>query len=87
MDNSIKQQYEELTALRAAQELHRKQLEENRQRALAKRKQARKLSSIGQLVEHLLPDKTDAEITDILIQALAPYQNQATDFNNNDTSA
>ena len=83
MDNSIKQQYEELTALRAAQELHRKQLEENRQRALAKRKQARRLSSSGQLVEHLLPDKTDAEITDILIQALAPYQNQAADFNNN----
>lgn len=85
MDNSIKQQYEELTALRAAQELHRKQLEENRQRALAKRKQARRLSSIGQLVENLLPDKTDAEITDILTQALAPYQNQDTDFNN-DTS-
>lgn len=87
MDNSIKQQYEELTALRAAQELHRNQLEENRQRALAKRKQAHRLSSIGQLVENLLPDKTDAEITDILIQALAPYQNQATDFNNNGTSA
>lgn len=87
MDNSIKQQYEELTALRAAQELHRKQLEENRQRALAKRKQARSLSSIGQLVENLLPDKTDAEITDILIQALAPYQNQTTAFNNNGTSA
>lgn len=87
MDNSIKQQYEELTALRAAQELHRKQLEENRQRALAKRKQARRLSSLGQLVENLLPNKTDSEITDILTQALAPYQNQATDFNNNGTSA
>ena len=87
MDNSIKQQYEELTALRAAQELHRKQLEENRQRALAKRKQARRLSSLGQLVENLLPNKTDAEITDILTQALAPYQKQATDFNNNGTSA
>lgn len=87
MDASMEKQWKELENLKSQQELHRKQLEENRQKALAKRKQARRLSSLGQLVENLLPNKTDAEITDILTQALAPYQNQATDFNNNGTSA
>lgn len=55
MDN-LKEQMEEIKQLKAEQALHRKQLEENRQRALAKQKQTKRLVSLGKMVEELLPD-------------------------------
>lgn len=55
MDN-LKEQIEEIEQLKAEQALHRKQLEENRQRALAKQKQTKRLVSLGKMVEELLPD-------------------------------
>ena len=55
MDN-FQEQMEEIEQLKAEQALHRKQLEENRQRALAKQKQTRRLVSLGKMVEKLLPD-------------------------------
>ena len=53
MDN-FQEQMEEIEQLKAEQALHRKQLEENRQRALAKQKQTRRLVSLGKMVEKLL---------------------------------
>lgn len=55
MDN-LKEQMEEIEQLKAEQALHRKQLEENRQRALAKQRQTKRLVSLGKMVEELLPD-------------------------------
>lgn len=55
MDN-LKEQMEEIKQLKAEQALHRKQLEENRQRALAKQKQTKRLVSLGKMIEELLPD-------------------------------
>ena len=55
MDN-FQEQMEEIEQLKAEQALHRKQLEENRQRALSKQKQTRRLVSLGKMVEKLLPD-------------------------------
>lgn len=55
MDN-FQEQMKEIEQLKAEQALHRKQLEENRQRALAKQKQTRRLVSLGKMVEKLLPD-------------------------------
>lgn len=70
----LKQQWEELEHLKAEQTLHRKQLEENRARAMEKKKQTRHLVSIGKLVYELLPDadkRTEEEIRDILTTALS----------------
>ena len=65
---------EEIEQLRAEQALHRKQLEENRQRALAKRKQTKRLVTLGKIVEGLLPEDaaylTEDEIRDILAQRI-----------------
>lgn len=70
----LKQQWEELEHLKAEQARHRKQLEENRTRALEKKKQTRYLVSVGKLVYELLPDadkRTEEEIRDILITVLS----------------
>lgn len=73
MDN-FQEQMEEIEQLKAEQALHRKQLEENRQRALAKRKQTKRLVTLGKIVEGLLPEDaaclTEDEIRDILAQRI-----------------
>ena len=65
----------EIEQLKAEQALHRKQLEENRQRALAKQKQTRRLVSLGKMVEKLLPDDIanlpEDEILEILKNQLS----------------
>ena len=75
MDN-FQEQMEEIEQLKAKQALHRKQLEENRQRALAKRKQTKRLVTLGKIVEGLLPEDavclTEEEIRDILTQRITP---------------
>ena len=75
MDN-FQEQMEEIEQLKAEQALHRKQLEENRQRALAKRKQTKHLVTLGKIVEGLLPEDaaclTEDEIRDILAQRINP---------------
>lgn len=74
MDN-FQEQMEEIEQLKAEQALHRKQLEENRQRALAKQKQTRRLVSLGKMVEKLLPDNIanlpEDEILEILKNQLS----------------
>ena len=73
MDN-FQEQMEEIKQLKAEQVLHRKQLEENRQRALAKRNQTKHLVTLGKIVEGLLPEDaaclTEDEIRDILAQRI-----------------
>lgn len=73
MDN-FQEQMEEIEQLKAEQALHRKQLEENRQRALAKRNQTKHLVTLGKIVEGLLPEDaaclTEDEIRDILAQRI-----------------
>lgn len=67
---------EEIEQLKAEQALHRKQLEENRQRALAKRNQTKHLVTLGKIVQDLLPADaaylTEEEIRDILTQRITP---------------
>lgn len=74
MDN-FQEQMEEIEQLKAEQALHRKQLEENRQRALSKQKQTRRLVSLGKMVEKLLPDDIanlpEDEILEILKNQLS----------------
>lgn len=73
MDN-FQEQMKEIEQLKAEQALHRKQLEENRQRALAKRNQTKHLVTLGKIVEGLLPEDaaclTEDEIRDILAQRI-----------------
>ena len=73
MDN-FQEQMEEIEQLKAEQALHRKQLDENRQRALAKRSQTKHLVTLGKIVEGLLPEDaaclTEDEIRDILAQRI-----------------
>jgi len=74
MDN-FQEQMKEIEQLKAEQALHRKQLEENHQRALAKQKQTRRLVSLGKMVEKLLPDDIanlpEDEILEILKNQLS----------------
>lgn len=67
---------EEIEQLKSEQALHRKQLEENRQRALAKRNQTKHLVTLGKIVQDLLPADaaclTEEEIRDILTQRITP---------------
>ena len=74
MDN-FQEQMEEIEQLKAEQALHRKQLEENRQRELSKQKQTRRLVSLGKMVEKLLPDDIanlpEDEILEILKNQLS----------------
>ena len=75
MDN-FQKQMEEIEQLKSEQALHRKQLEENRQRALAKRNQTKHLVTLGKIVQDLLPADvaclTEEEIRDILTQRITP---------------
>ena len=52
----IEKELAELEKLKAKQALHRRQLEENRKRALAKKNQTKRFVSIGKMVENILPD-------------------------------
>lgn len=54
--NKIEELQEEIEVLKAKQELHRRQLEENRRKALDKKKQAKQYIMLGKLVESMLPD-------------------------------
>jgi len=72
MDDTEKE-LAELNALKAKQALHRRQLEENRKRALAKKNQTKRFVSIGKMVESILPDAdslTENEIRKILSERL-----------------
>ena len=72
MDDTEKE-LAELNALKAKQALHRRQLDENRQRALAKKNQTKRFVSIGKMVESILPDAdslTENEIRKILSERL-----------------
>ena len=75
MDN-FQEQMKEIEQLKAEQALHRKQLEENRPRALANRNQTKHLVTLGKIVEGLLPEDaaclTEDEIRDILDQRINP---------------
>lgn len=69
----IEQIKAELDHLKAMQEIHRRQLEENRQAALQRKRDTRRLVSLGKMVEELLPDaagRTEDEIRDILAELL-----------------
>ena len=54
--DDIEKELTELDELKAKQSLHRRQLEENRKRALAKKNQTKRFVSIGKMVESILPD-------------------------------
>ena len=71
--DEIEQRLAELEALKKKQALHRQQLEENRSRALAKKKQTKRLVTLGQMVEAYLPDAenlSEEEIREILKKRL-----------------
>ena len=54
--DEIEKRLAELEELKKKQALHRQQLEENRSRALAKKKQTKRLVTLGQMVSAYLPD-------------------------------
>ena len=65
----IEQTAEELRQLREKQALHRRQLEENRQKALDKMKQTRRYVNLGKMVEGMIPGadrQSEDEIQDYL---------------------
>ena len=65
----IEQTAEELRQLREKQALHRRQLEENRQKALDKKKQTRRYVNLGKMVEGMIPGadrQSEDEILDYL---------------------
>ena len=64
--DSFQEQMKEIEQLKAEQALHRKQLEENRQRALAKRNQTKHLVTLGKIVDKLLPEDAAYQSEDIL---------------------
>ena len=69
----IEKELTELDELKAKQSLHRRQLEENRKRALAKKNQTKRFVSIGKMVESILPDAdnlSEDEIQKILSERL-----------------
>lgn len=71
--DDIEKKLTELDELKAKQSLHRRQLEENRKRALAKKNQTKRFVSIGKMVESILPDAdnlSEDEIQKILSERL-----------------
>ena len=71
----IEQTAEELRQLREKQALHRRQLEENRQKALDKKKQTRRYVNLGKMVEGMIP--SEDEILDYLEKHL-PFSGKPT---------
>lgn len=71
--DEIDKRLAELEELKKKQALHRQQLEENRNRALAKKKQTKRLVILGQMVEAYLPgadNLSDEEIRRLLKERL-----------------
>lgn len=71
--DEIDKRLAELEELKKKQALHRQQLEENRSRALAKKKQTKRLVILGQMVEAYLPgadNLSDEEIRRLLKERL-----------------
>ena len=71
--DEIDKRLAELEELKKKQALHRQQLEENRNRALAKKKQTKRLVILGQMVEAYLPSAdnlSDEEIRRLLKERL-----------------
>lgn len=85
MDN-FQEQMKEIEQLKAEQALHRKQLEENRQRALAKQKQTRRLVSLGKMVEKLLPEDAAYQSEDDILEMLKDKLCSASDNNSHEKS-
>ena len=71
----IEQTAEELRQLREKQALHRRQLEENRQKAFDKKKQTRRYVNLGKMVEGMIP--SEDEILDYLEKHL-PFSGKPT---------
>ena len=75
----IEQTAEELRQLREKQALHRRQLEENRQKALDKKKQTRRYVNLGKMVEGMIPGadrQSEDEILDYLEKHLPFSRNR-----------
>ena len=71
--DEIDKRLAELEELKKKQALHRQQLEEIRNRALAKKKQTKRLVILGQMVEAYLPgadNLSDEEIRRLLKERL-----------------
>ena len=85
MDN-FQEQMEEIKQLKAEQALHRKQLEENRPRALAKRNQTKHLVTLGKIVDKLLPEDAVYQSEDDILEMLKDKLYSASDNNSHDKS-
>lgn len=85
MDN-FQEQMEEIEQLKAKQALHRKQLEENRQRALAKRNQTKHLVTLGKIVDKLLPEDAAYQSEDDILEMLKDKLCSASDNNSHKKS-
>ena len=85
MDN-FQEQMEEIKQLNAVQALHRKQLEENRQRALAKRNQTKHLVTLGKIVDKLLPEDAAYQSEDDILEMLKDKICSASDNNSHEKS-
>ena len=85
MDN-FQEQMEEIKQLKAERALHRKQLEENRQRALAKRNQTKHLVTLGKIVDKLLPEDAVYQSEDDILEMLKDKLYSASDNNSHDKS-
>lgn len=71
--DEIEKRLAELEELKKKQALHRQQLEENRSRALARKKQTKRLVTLGQMVSAYLPDAenlSEKEICKLLKERL-----------------
>lgn len=67
--DDIRQQFDEIEQLKQTQELHRKQLQENRALALKKRRETKYFVSLGKIVADLILDaacQTEDEIREML---------------------
>ena len=83
MDN-FQEQMEEIEQLKAKQALHRKQLEENRQRA--KRNQTKHLVTLGKIVDKLLPEDAAYQSEDDILEMLKDKLCSASDNNSHEKS-
>lgn len=72
--DEIEKQQAEIQELKKQQALHCQQLEENRKRALKKKKETKYFIFLGQIVSNLLPDisgKSEDEILELLKKKLS----------------
>ena len=85
MDN-FQEQMEEINQQKADPAPHRKQLEENRQRALAKRNQTKHLVTLGKIVDKLLPEDAAYQSEDDILEMLKDKLCSASDNNSHKKS-